>query len=325
MKRTLLASPLVAAAALIALASPALAAPAPAVTTGSATVVQQTTATLNGFVDDHGHGAVYHFELGTTRSYGSRTAQGTLRASNSTAPVDAGVNGLRPDTTYHYRIVASSGRSTARGRDRTFHTPPIPTQSTLKLFPNPLDFGGPLTVYGSLVGPPPKDNANKQVALQANLWPFSAGFKQVGNSVVTDQNGGYVFTLAPPAFPVTIDTQFRVVDESKPSVSSPVLTELVFPTVKLRIQRLTRPRRGGMRVRFAGTIAPPHNGVKILIQRALRHGRWRTVATAHSRQSGAASTFRRAVRLRAGGRFRVVAVIADGDSLNGTSNSVVIR
>lgn len=89
----------------------------PDVLTGAASAVTATTATLAGTVDARGAtGVVQRFEWGLTSAYGSTTA--------------GALTGLAPATTYHYRLVAETGRGTVVvGDDRTFTTaaatPPV--------------------------------------------------------------------------------------------------------------------------------------------------------------------------------------------------------
>ncbi len=314
MSRVLYASLVASLASLTLFVAPSLAAAAPTATTGPATVVQQTTATLNGFVDDHGRKATYYFQFGTSTHYGSRTSSGTIGSNRRSAPVARGAAGLTPDTTYHYRIVATSSSGTGRGADRTFHTPPIPTHSTIAVYPNPMVFGGVLTIYGSLAGPPPSKNANKSVELQANVWPFTGGFRQFGNVEKTDQNGAYLFQFAAPAVFLPYDTQFRVFDLSMPSVVSPTIEEGVIPIVKLHVHRGRRLRHG-FRERFSGTLTPAQNGQAVFLQERA-HGKWKTVATLLTRPRGSTSIFARTLRLRHGGVFRIMTAISNFSATN---------
>jgi hypothetical protein len=72
----------------------------------------------------------FYFQYGTTTAYGLTTRSGKVTDDGST-PVSAKVNGLTPQTTYHFRAVASNGLSTTSGPDATFRTlgvapPPAP-------------------------------------------------------------------------------------------------------------------------------------------------------------------------------------------------------
>jgi hypothetical protein len=102
--------------------------PGPSVTTGGATSVTQTSATLNGTVNSDGLPVQYAFVWGTTTSYGNETPpQGTAGGSMPQS-VSANIAGLTPGTTYHYQLVAAVGQppySAFRdGGDQTFTTQP---------------------------------------------------------------------------------------------------------------------------------------------------------------------------------------------------------
>jgi len=104
----------------------AVAAAAPIVTTGSASDVERTTATLNGTVDPEGEATTYFFEYGTTDQYGLTTGAEAAGDGDQPVAVDSDLTGLTANTTYHYRLVAINGSGTARGSDRTFRTAPNP-------------------------------------------------------------------------------------------------------------------------------------------------------------------------------------------------------
>ena len=85
-------------------------------TTGPATNVTNTTATLTGTVTE---AAEVYFQYGTTTSYGLTTPRQDVDAG----PVQAPVTNLTSETTYHYRLVAVGE---AAGNDQTFTTLPNP-------------------------------------------------------------------------------------------------------------------------------------------------------------------------------------------------------
>ena len=110
---------------LLALPAVALAA-APSATTGAASGVTRTGATLNGTVDPNGTATSWHFEYGTTTAYGLSSAGGDAGAGEDPTAVAMAVQGLSAGTTYHYRVVAVNADGTAPGADRTFRTPSGP-------------------------------------------------------------------------------------------------------------------------------------------------------------------------------------------------------
>ena len=295
--------------ALVAGGGSAVAATAPSATTRKAAAVTQSTATINGTVNPHGVPTAFYFEFGKTKSYGTRTNTGDAGAGTSGRAVSAALTGLAANATYHYRLVAFSAAGTTRGGDRTFKTPQIPTTSTINVAPNPAIFGGLASVTGVLTGP---DVSGKEVALQGKLFPFTGAFTQIGNTVLTTADGAYSFLV-----PLFINVQLRVVDLSKPSVTSPIVTENVALAISLKARRVHR----GL-VRFSGHVRPSRLGNAVLIQKHVRGG-WRTVGlTLTRRGSQAAARFTRNLRLHKRGTFRAVVRTRGGDYVDGTSRGV---
>jgi hypothetical protein len=97
---------------------------APAVTTNAASGVTSSGATLNGSVNSEGQSTTYQFDYGTTTSYGSSVPSPAGSAGSGTGAVNesASLTGLRPGTTYHYRIEATNATGTTYGSDQTFTT-----------------------------------------------------------------------------------------------------------------------------------------------------------------------------------------------------------
>jgi hypothetical protein len=110
----------------------ATAAAEPVALTGNATAITPTSATLNGTVNPEGQSTSYHFEYGTTTSYGSETASADAGAGAANVKVSVAISPLAPNTTYHYRLVATNATGTTLGADVSFRTPkpPVPTVST---------------------------------------------------------------------------------------------------------------------------------------------------------------------------------------------------
>jgi YD repeat-containing protein len=96
--------------------------PGPDATTGGATHVKRSTATLTGSVNPHGARTAYHFEFGTTIAYGRSTSPLTVAGGSSAVSVAHAISGLKPSTTFHYRLVASNRNGSSVGLDRTLRT-----------------------------------------------------------------------------------------------------------------------------------------------------------------------------------------------------------
>ena len=110
----------------------AFAASAPTATTGAAQQVQFASATVTGTVNPMGGATTYHFQYGTTPSYGLATSATSAGAGTAAVAVAQGLSGLAASTVYHYRVVAVNAVSTVTGADATFTTskPPAPVVST---------------------------------------------------------------------------------------------------------------------------------------------------------------------------------------------------
>jgi hypothetical protein len=110
----------------------------PTATTGSATRVKGSSATLNGVAGPNVTGGditQYYFEYGKTNNYGTQTPTGTIGSCPSgisppspycnvpkTEPVSANISKLTPCTTYHFQLVASNPDGSAKGGDQKFTT-----------------------------------------------------------------------------------------------------------------------------------------------------------------------------------------------------------
>ncbi|HEX5224378.1 MAG TPA: hypothetical protein VFW29_04545 [Solirubrobacteraceae bacterium] len=96
---------------------------APAVTTEAANAVAQTSATLNAVVnaEDEPLGEC-RLEYGTSEAYGSSAPCTPTPSGAEPVAVSAGVSGLSPSTTYHFRVTATNPTGTSHGTDRTFKT-----------------------------------------------------------------------------------------------------------------------------------------------------------------------------------------------------------
>jgi hypothetical protein len=287
-----------AALALLAGAGGAQAAPRrPVVLTGPATTVSYGSATLTGRVDPEGSATSYYFQYGPTSALGDQTAIASAGAGTSTVAVSLALSGLAPLTVYHYRLVAINPTGAVDGRLRSFTTAKIPLTLAILAAPNPVAFGGQITVQGTLSG---TGNAGRAVVLQANAFPFTAGFQDIGNAELTSAQGTFTFTV----FSLGAATQYRVATMTNPPVVSPVTTENVSVLVSSHLGRARRPHH----VRVYGTVTPAENGMLVLIMR-ISHGHEVLVGRAVLHGSAGHSSFSRQVPLRTG-IYRVLAQVS---------------
>jgi hypothetical protein len=310
----------VAAVAATALAANVATAPAaaPQATTGAAGSITAAAATLTGQVNPGGESTRYYFEYGRTRRYGSRTPDASAGSGTAARRVATRLTGLRPNTTYHYRIVALNPSGVTSGADRTFRTRPQPLGLQITATPNPVTFGSATTITGTLTG---TGNVGRAVQLQQRPFPYTADWQNVGNAVVTDANGAFSFPLL-GGIPAT--TQFRVRTVETPVVTSEVLTLGLAVRVKTNVSA-TRVRRGRS-VRFSGVIRPARPGAQVAVQKLRPDGRWVVVAGTITRGgSSSFSGFSKRVRIPRGGTYRVFVLVNDGNLESGIGRTIRIR
>jgi hypothetical protein len=300
----------------LSLPASALAVTNPTVTTGRATQVTPTGAKLNGSVNPNGAATTYVFQFGTTRLYDHRTGTLSLAKGTKSKHVAVVINGgLAPATTYHYRLVGHNSEGYRFGKDRTFKTKPQPLGVSLVATPNPIRQGHWTVLSGILSG---TGNGNRIVQLQANAWPYTAGFAPVGNNVQTDAQGRFAFTI----LSVPVNTQYRVLMPAKPKVISPIV--VLGTTVK--VTRHASVRRGARRgrIHFWGHINSPQGGRIIAVVQKLRNGAWVNIKQAIATPTNKGfERYSVRVRQKHGGRYRIVAV--DGTAAHAPSISRSIR
>jgi hypothetical protein len=113
----------------------------PKATTGAATEIRTTGATLNGSVTPNAGDATVRFEFGTSTKYGSLTAIQHVAGVTSTL-VSAKLSGLKANTIYHYRLLVTAMDGGAKGTDHTFNPAPPPALGKLAIGPSSFRAGG---------------------------------------------------------------------------------------------------------------------------------------------------------------------------------------
>jgi len=154
---------LVSAAALALAAVPGEAAVPPTATTGGATAITATSATLNGLAGPGvaaGPVTTYFFQYGKTTGYGAQTRPGIVTGcpSGTTNPayctpavaVKATIRGLKSGQTYHFRIVSSNADGISTGDDETFTTLSVVLIKSVRLTPATVGAGHTFIVSVSL-------------------------------------------------------------------------------------------------------------------------------------------------------------------------------
>jgi hypothetical protein len=99
---------------------------APSATTGGATSVTKSGATLGGTANPNGSATTAYIEYGKTSSYGTEVATQSLGAGTDDKALSATLAGLTPNTKYYYRAVAINPTGTTLGASGSFTTLPNP-------------------------------------------------------------------------------------------------------------------------------------------------------------------------------------------------------
>jgi hypothetical protein len=150
----------------------------PLAETVGASAITETGATLNGVVNPNGVETKYHFQYGTTVSYGKETTAVSAGAGTANLNESAAIASLTAKTTYHYRIVATNANGTTDGPDGTFYSEVGPE---FKPFPTKRKFtsaGGSLSVWVGAAG------ATLQCSASSSTGEVTGG-KTLGNIVIT--------------------------------------------------------------------------------------------------------------------------------------------
>jgi hypothetical protein len=294
-------------------AAPALAA-APTATTGVVGSLTYQSAVLFGTVNPGGASTEVYFQYGTTNTYGAQSAPAQLPAGTKGVPISIVISGLAAGTTYHYRMVATNASATALGADKKFTTAKIPLALAVTAVPNPVPFGGSVTVEGALSG---TGNANAVVQLQQSQFPYTAGFQNIGNPELTLANGAFVFN----ELGLALNTQYRVVSGKVASLSVVVAVGL---SVSLRAQATGTHKHPT--VRFSGTIAPAEPSGRVAFERLVGTS-WKVVGGTIARatvNSGTVS-FDKTLRIYRGGFFRALVLPVEGAHVSGYSPTLLVR
>lgn len=286
--------------------------PVPVVATGHAKDITQTSATLTGTVDPEGQASSYDFQYGTSTAYGNQTPAASAGSGTKTVSVSAALGALVANTTYHYRLAATSVNGTTYGHDVSFKTARPPAGVTLGAPFGTITFGQLTSLSGRVLPPLP---SRPTVTLQSA--PSAVGpWVDAGVATVSASTGGYSFPrLAPSA-----NTYYRTLSDGATSATVIVL-------VRFRVGILVSRRHPlrGSRVRFHGRVGPGHNGLRVLVQWLGPHGHWNTIKRARLRGGGGGLSYYSArVRIARSGRYRVV-VVADTSHARGFSATVRIR
>jgi predicted lipoprotein with Yx(FWY)xxD motif len=153
----------------------------PPMVTTSAPVATADGYTLKGTIYTYSLDTHYHFEYGTTTSYGTIVPMPDADAgTNPVVPVSQTVTGLTPGTTYHFRIVAENSKGPGSSPDATF-TASAPGSPTPTPTPTPTPGGGGETAPGG-------SGTSKKVVVKT--------VKSKGRSILANSAGRTLYSLS---------------------------------------------------------------------------------------------------------------------------------
>jgi hypothetical protein len=105
----------------------------PAVAAASVSGITPTGATLSARIRPGFRPTTYHFEYGRTAAFGANTPESdSIGADNSVHTASSPVSGLRPGTTYHFRVVATNAIGITDSIEQEFTTAVQPEPASPK-------------------------------------------------------------------------------------------------------------------------------------------------------------------------------------------------
>jgi hypothetical protein len=245
----------------------------PSVTTGSATSMTETTATLNGSVDPNGLATTYRFEYGTTTLYGAQSpvVEADAGSASSAVAVSTALIGLSAGTTYHYRLVATNAAGPTFGSDQTLTTlsggtagpevPPATTETattTGALADGSASTGNPATAFSRLAPTLAVPRQRRSSVLRHGLR-FSVGCStgcSIASSLLADTTGANRLHLS--------GRKPIVVGRAHQALNAPATVKLVLRLTHRARIALARTRSVTLRLKVVVTDS---NGARYVLTR----------------------------------------------------------
>jgi hypothetical protein len=251
--------------------SVALAADPPLADTGAAKDVGQTQATLVAKVTPRGAATSVRFDLGTSTSYGLQSSSKDVGSGTDAVTVEIPVQGLTANTTYHFRVVATSEGGTVQGADATLKTAAVPPSITAPAIsaggvsdvqPNAATISGAInphgaattyrfeygltTAYGASTPNGSLAASTRSSTVRARIGGLTAGkryhYRLVAtNSAGTTRGSDRSFTAATTATSATLTASKDPVTYGQPVTLSGKLGGTKTSNVRVRLQTTTFP------------------------------------------------------------------------------------
>ncbi len=180
----------------------------PGVTTGAASGVSQSQATVACTIDPNGLQTNWYVQFGQTTGYGTQTSSKSAGSGSSSVGVSVTLTGLQSGKTFHYRCVGTNSVGTTNGSDATFFTAELPTVSSTavtsignstatvsgKVNPRSRSTSyyveyGTSTTYGAKTGSSSVGNGSSDVSVSKGLSGLKSGTLYHARIVATSDAG----------------------------------------------------------------------------------------------------------------------------------------
>jgi hypothetical protein len=234
----------------------ALAAASPSVSTGSASSIKSSSATLNGTVNPNGASTSFEFEFGLTTAYGATTSPKSAGSGTVAKAISHGISHLIPGTTYHYRLLAQNKSGGTTGSDRKFttagHPPPL-------LATGGVQVGATSAVVLGVVNP------NKVTTSYYFQYGLSTAYT-ARTATATVPAGSVPVVVAQTLAPLAPDTviHYRLVAQHAGSVleagADASFLTFPIPRIAVRVRANTTPhrdRKAPFTFNTFGSVSPP--------------------------------------------------------------------
>jgi hypothetical protein len=164
----------------------------------SVAYVASTSATLDARIDPHGATSTYHFQYGTSTEYEKQipAVAEAIGAGQEDVEVENHLQGLAPNTVYHYRVVVESKIEVKPGTfevqtfvepDQTFVTQPVGTAFSLP-DGRQWELVSPVDKHGTVIAPSGDSVGVQEAAASGAAMTYSA-------SLPTEENpAGFAYS-----------------------------------------------------------------------------------------------------------------------------------
>ena len=170
---------------------------APVVTTALAGDRTDTTVRVGGTVDPKNSPTTWWVEYGTTTDYDQaspETKDAYVGSQNGPTDLSRKLTGLKPGTTYHYRVAAHNDGGTTNGADRTFKTPVTPPPTACPNSQYRTGLSGDLEECRAYEQVSPQDKNGIDIAFDGHIRAAPDG-----NSIAYQSYGGFATGGGPAA------------------------------------------------------------------------------------------------------------------------------